>query len=237
MSNELILVINLILTYSTVLIFHKLFGKTGLYAWTVIATITANIEVQILVHAFGMEQTLGNILFASTFLVTDILSEMYGKKEADTAVNLGIAASLVFILITQSWMLYTPSANDWAYQSIQAVFKNTPRIMIASFVVNAICQRFDVWMYHKLWDITTEKTGNADRFLWIRNNGSTLLSQLLNTVLYTFAAFGALYDVSTLIEICISSYVIYIVTSLADTPFIYLAKRSGRSPINKIKKY
>ena len=133
MSNELILVINLILTYSTVLIFHKLFGKTGLYAWTVIATITANIEVQILVHAFGMEQTLGNILFASTFLVTDILSEMYGKKEADTAVNLGIAASLVFILITQSWMLYTPSANDWAYQSIQAVFKNTPRIMIASF--------------------------------------------------------------------------------------------------------
>ncbi len=224
MPNEMLLILSLLIIYSTILIFQKIFGKTGLYAWTVIATITANIEVLILVNAFGMEMTLGNILFASNFLVTDILSEIYGKKEADIAVNLGIATSFVFILISQSWLLYTPAPNDWASPSIHLIFENTPRLMLASFLVYAFCQRFDVWLYHKLWELTTEKAGNSDRFLWLRNNGATLLSQLLNTTLYTFGAFGGLYDLKTLINICISSYVIFIVTSLADTPFIYLAR-------------
>ena len=76
MTNELLLILSLLLIYSALLLFYYLFGKDGLYAWTVIATIAANIEVLILVDAFGMEMTLGNILFASTFLVTDIISEI-----------------------------------------------------------------------------------------------------------------------------------------------------------------
>lgn len=225
MTNELLLVCSLFLIYGGLLAFYYFFGKTGLYAWTVIATITANIEVLILVNAFGMEQTLGNILFASNFLVTDIMSEIFGKKEANKAVNLGIATALAFILISQSWLLYTPAQSDWASPSIHTIFENTPRVMLASFLVYAICQRFDVWLYHKWWEFTTTKFGDSYRFLWLRNNGSTLLSQLLNTVLYTFGAFAGLYDTKTLIQICISSYVIYIVTSLADTPFIYWARK------------
>lgn len=225
MTNELLLILSLLLIYSALLLFYYLFGKDGLYAWTVIATIAANIEVLILVDAFGMEMTLGNILFASTFLVTDIISEIYGKKDANRAVNLGIATSFAFIIISQSWLLYLPSANDWASSSIHVIFKNTPRVMLASFLVYAICQRFDVWLYHKWWAFTTKKTGNYKGYLWLRNNGSTLLSQLLNTVLYTFGAFAGLYDLPTLIEICISSYVIFIITSLADTPFVYAARK------------
>lgn len=225
MPNEIILIASLLLIYSTVLVFYKLFGATGLHIWTVIATITANIEVLILVNAFGMEQTLGNILFASNFLVTDILSELYGKKEADKAVNIGIATSIVFIFISQSWFLYTPASSDWASESILTIFANTPRLMLASFLVYAICQKFDVWMYHKWWAFTTNKFGNSEDFLWLRNNGSTLLSQLLNTVLYTFGAFLGLYPLETILHICISSYAIYIVTSLADTPFVYLARK------------
>ena len=80
MRNELLILLSLVVLYGSVLLWMKLFGKQGLYGWTVIATIAANIEVLILVDAFGMEQTLGNVLFASTFLVTDILSESYGKK-------------------------------------------------------------------------------------------------------------------------------------------------------------
>ena len=134
MSNELLLILNLFFIFGSVILFHRMFGKTGLYAWTIIATITANIEVLILVDAFGMEMTLGNILFASNFLVTDILSEIYGKKEADTAVNLGIATSFFLILISQSWLLYSPSANDWASDSIRVIFQNTPRLLLASFL-------------------------------------------------------------------------------------------------------
>lgn len=225
MPNELLLILSLLLTFSGVLVFYKIFGKTGLHVWTAIATITANIEVLILVEAFGMEQTLGNVLFASNFLVTDILSELHGKEEANKAVNIGIAASIAFIFISQSWFLYTPAANDWASESIYAIFSNTPRLMLASFLVYAICQKFDVWAYHKWWAFTQKKFGDKDSFLWLRNNGSTLVSQLLNTVLYTFGAFLGTYELETLFSICISSYIIFIVTSLADTPFVYLAKK------------
>lgn len=225
MPNELLLILTLLLTFSSVLVFYKIFGKTGLHIWTAMATITANIEVLILIHAFGMDQTLGNVLFASNFLVTDILSELHGKEEANKAVNIGIAASIAFIFISQSWFLYTPAANDWASESIYAIFSNTPRLMLASFLVYAICQKFDVWAYHKWWAFTQKKFGDKDSFLWLRNNGSTLVSQLLNTVLYTFGAFLGTYDLETLLSICVSSYVIFIVTSLADTPFVYLAKK------------
>ena len=225
MPNELLLILTLLLTFSGVLVFYKIFGKTGLHVWTAIATITANIEVLILVEAFGMEQTLGNVLFASNFLVTDILSELHGKEEANKAVNIGIAASIAFIFISQSWFLYTPATNDWASESIYAIFSNTPRLMLASFLVYAICQKFDVWAYHKWWAFTQKKFGDRDSFLWLRNNGSTLVSQLLNTVLYTFGAFLGTYELETLFSICLSSYIIFIVTSLADTPFVYLSKK------------
>ena len=133
-----------------------------------------------MIDAFGLEQTLGNILFASTFLVTDILSEVAGLRQATRAVNLGIIISLMFIIISQSWLLYTPSGSDWAFPHIQAVFSNTPRIMLAGLIVYAIVQRFDVWLYHRWWRWSEQISGDSRRLLWLRNNGSTLLSQLLN---------------------------------------------------------
>ena len=75
MQNELLLILSMIVTYTIVLGLFRLFRNQGLYLWTIVATISANIEVLILINAFGIEMTLGNILFASTFLVTDILSE------------------------------------------------------------------------------------------------------------------------------------------------------------------
>ena len=225
MPNELLLILSLIVLYGAVLVFYRLFGKLGLYVWTVIATISANIEVLILVDAFGMEQTLGNVLFATTFLVTDILSENHGKKEANVAVNIGIATSIAFIIISQSWMLYTPAASDFASPAIATIFSNTPRLMLASLIVYAICQKFDVWAYHAWWAFTNKKCGDTKKFLWLRNNGSTLISQLLNAILYTFGAFFGVYDIPTLISIVLASYVIFIVTSLADTPIVYLARK------------
>lgn len=225
MTNELLLIASLIVLYAGVLLFYYFFGKSGLYVWTAIATIAANIEVLIMIHAFGMEQTLGNVLFASTFLVSDILSEVYGKKEANTAVNLGIVTSLAFIIISQSWLLYQPASSDWATPSIETIFSNTPRIMLVSLLAYAISQRFDVWAYHKWWAFTNHKYGDSKRFLWLRNNGSTLISQLLNTLLYSFGAFWGMYNMSTLISIALSSYVIFVVTSLSDTPAVYLARK------------
>lgn len=225
MYNNVILILSLFITYMTVLIVFKLFQEQGLFMWTIIATIAANIEALMVIQAFGMEMTLGNILFASTFLVTDIASETYGKKTAQKTVILGIATSIIFILISQSWMLYQPSETDWVTPSIRKIFSTTPRMMLASLSVYAFVQMFDVWLYHLWWDFTLKKFGDKKSFLWLRNNGSTLLSQLLNSVLFTWAAFWNIYETKTLISIAISSYIIFIITSLADTPFIYVARK------------
>lgn len=225
MRNEILLIGSMVVLYGAVLLWYKLFGRAGMYCFTVFATITANIEVLLLVDAFGMEMTLGNILFATTFLVTDILSETEGKPAAQKSVWVGIATSVLFILVSQSWLQYQVSANDFAFPSFRQIFSNTPRMMLASLAVYAIAQVFDVWMYHFWWGLTTRKYGDSRRFLWLRNNGSTLLSQLLNAVLFTGFAFWGIYDLPTLVSIALSSYAIFIVTSLADTPVVYLARR------------
>ena len=225
MTNEILLIGSLVVLYGAVLVWFYLFGTSGLMGFTVFATIAANIEVLLLVRAFGMEMTLGNILFATTFLVTDILSEVEGKKTAQKAVYIGIATSILFILVSQSWLHYVPSATDWARPAMQEIFSNTPRMMLASLAVYAISQMFDVWLYHKWWALTTKWTGDRRGFLWLRNNGSTLVSQLLNTGLFTLFAFYGTYDWPTLVSIALSSYVIFIFTSLLDTPVVYWARK------------
>lgn len=225
MQNEINLIISLAITYGLVIGLFRIFKEQGLYLWTIVATIAANIEVMIVVNAFGMEMTLGNILFASTFLVTDICSEIYGKKVAQKSVYMGIATSILFVIISQSWLLYQPSDADWAMPFIKAIFSNTPRMMITGIVVYSIVQMFDVWAYHKWWEVTKKKFGDEKRFLWLRNNGSTIISQLLNTMLFTWGAFAGMYDTKTLVSIACSSYAIFIVTSLTDTPFVYLARK------------
>jgi uncharacterized integral membrane protein (TIGR00697 family) len=224
MTNEILLIVSLLLSFGMVIALFRFFGKAGLFAVTAIATVLANIEVAILIRAFGMEQTLGNTLFAVTFLATDILSELYGKKDANKAVGIGIATSVIFIIFSNLWVHYIPSSNDMVMPSFKVAFGNTPRILTASLIAYAISEVFDVWAYHAWWRFTEKKCGDKHKMLWLRNNGSTLISQLINTVLFNFGAFYGVYEFPVLISITFFGYVIYIVTSLLDTPFVYLAR-------------
>lgn len=221
MPNELLIFISFIVTYGGVVLFYRFFGKGGLLAFNVLATLLANIEVMLLVRAFGVEMTLGNVLFASTFLITDILSENHSRKDANNAVIISTLCSVFFVAISQMWLLYTPSGNDWASGAIHTIFSNTPRVVCASLGVYLVSQLTDVWLYHKWWEWCRKKLGDSRKGLWIRNNGSTMISQLLNTSLYTFLAFYGKYSTETLVSIFASSYIIYLITSLLDTPFVY----------------
>ncbi len=224
-QNELLLILSLVVLYGGLLLFFKLFGRAGLYCFTVFATVAANIEVMLLVDAFGMEMTLGNILFATTFLATDILSETAGKAAARKAVALGIAVNLLFVVVSQSWLLYLPSANDWAAEYFAAIFSNTPRLMLSSLAVYAVVQLLDVQLYHAWWNWSSRRWGDSRKFLWLRNNGSTLVSQFFNSVLYNLLAFWGTYSLPTLISIIFAGYLIFIFTSLLDTPVVYWARR------------
>lgn len=231
MSNEILLVLGMIGLYAMVIIWYKLFGRTGLYCFVGLVTVIANIEVLLLIDAFGLEQTLGNVAFAAIFLATDMLSEFEGKECAAKAVKMGAASLILFTLFSQIWLLFTPSQNDWASESFANLFANTPRVMIASLVVYVISQELDVFLYHLIWKTTEKFSGSKEKFLWVRNNGSTLTSQLVNTVLFNLLAFWGVYDGGTLLSIIVAGYAIYVVTSICDTPIMYLArslKKSGK---------
>lgn len=222
--NELLLCLSLLISFGMALLFFHFFGKSGCIVWVVLCTIFANIEVTILVNAFGIEQTLGNTLFASSFLATDFLSEFYSKEDAGKGVKIGIASSIVFIIFSSMWQLYTPSENDWAMQSVKSLFSNTPRILIASLSAYAMSEVLDVNLYHAIWSYTENKTSSRDSFLWLRNNGATLTAQAVNAIVFNVGAFWGIYDSKTLFSITLASYLIYIVTSLLDTPFLYIAR-------------
>ncbi len=223
-QNEIILIASILVFFGGLVAFFRFFGKTGIYSWTVICTIAANIEVLILVHAFGLDTTLGNVLFASSFLATDIMSEVFGKKEASKCVKIGILTNITFIIISQSWFLYVPAAGDTMAGPVRTVFASTPRVMLSSLAAYALCELYDVWAYHALWNWSEKKTGSHKARLWLRNNGSTLVSQLINVVVFNLAAFAGVFPAQTLVEVLIFGYAIFIVTSLADTPFVYLAR-------------
>ena len=153
--NELLLIVSVVLIYGAVLLGYMIFGKSGLYVLSAVCTVFANIEVLILIKAFGMEQTLGNVLFASTFLITDILSECEGKRSANKAVYIGLFSTLFFLALSASWLCFVPSSEDFAMPAFRQIFTNTPRIIGASLAVYVVSQIFDVWLYNK-WGSFTE---------------------------------------------------------------------------------
>lgn len=221
LSNELLLILSLILSFGCLVAMFRLWGMGGCLSYIAVSAVLANIEVMVLVKAFGMEQTLGNTLFAASFLATDILSEMYGKDAAKKGVGVGICAVIVFMLFSFTWRFYTPSENDSAYPLLRALFSSTPRVLAASLAGYAVSGALDITLYHLLMKLAPNK-------MWLRNNAATLASQLVNIIIFNFIAFAFVYSWHTLISMTASCYIIYIATSLLDTPFLYLAKRIGR---------
>jgi uncharacterized integral membrane protein (TIGR00697 family) len=215
--NEILFFASILVYYSLLLICYKLFGKIGLFAWICIATIIANIEVLKLVDMLGFQATLGNVIYGTSFLATDILCEKFGKKDAGRAVYLGFFTTIVFILMMQVMLIFTPSSGDIFNDSLKQIFSFTPRIVIASILTFLFVQKIDIWAYMFVWS----KTG--DKHLWARNNISTLTSQLIDTFLFTFLAFYGVFPISFM-ELFLTTYFIKVIISVLDTPFMYIAK-------------
>ena len=221
MANELIFVMTVLIYLGSVLGLYKIFGKNGLYIFAVFGTLLGNIAVCKCVDLFGLSTTAGNVLYASTFLVTDILSEKYGKRDATKAVAYSFTIMLLWMLGTQMILQFTPNANDYVNASLQVVFGLVPRITIASLLGFIVSQNVDVFLYHLIWS----KTGNTKSMLWLRNNGSTLTSQAIDTVIFTTLAFWGVYPVNVFFSILITTYLFKAIVALLDTPFMYLARK------------
>ena len=223
--NEILFLISIAFYLGGVLFAYKIFGKTGLYIWTAISAILANIEALKMVDMFGLSVTLGNALYASNFVVTDILSENYDKESANKAVNIGLFVTIIWVLATQLILKFNPNSLDFINSSLNEVFGFMPRIALASIFTYAVAQKIDVVLYHKVWEKTNKIFKDTNKGLWLRNNISTLTSQLIDTTIFTLIAFAGTVSFKELVSLIFTSYVLKAVVAVLDTPVLYIAKK------------
>ena len=214
--NELLFFITLLICFSMTLIFYKIFKKEGLFVWIAIATIIANIQTVKLVNLFGIESALGTILYGSTFLATDILNEKYGKESAFKALKIGFISMIAMTILMTLSLIYIPSESDIANESLKLIFTLNIRITLASLIGFACSQLVDTNLYDFL--------KNRTRKLWIRNNISTIVSQIIDTCLFVAISYSGIVDFSTLFNIAISMFIFKFIIAILDTPFMYLSK-------------
>lgn len=222
-SNEVLWLILLLANFLGILLAYRLFGLIGLFSWVALAGFIANIQVSKTIELFGITATLGNIVYAGTFLATDIISERYGATTARHTVWLGFFAIVVSTGLMQLALLFAPAPSDTMHQSLVSVFSVLPRIAGASLLAYIVSQRHDVWAF-QFWK--TRFPGP----LWLRNNMSTIVSQLIDSVIFTMVAFLGVFPPLVLAEIVLSTYLLKAVVAILDTPFLYAAVHWIKKP-------
>ena len=207
----------------TVLMF-RFFGKEGLLACIVLSILLANLQGPKLTVIFSMQTSLGVIFYSSIFFATDLMSEKFGKKEADRAVMMGFSISLIILLMLSISLLFLPSIqgnqtfSTDVHQAFVKILDFTPRFIIGSLFSYLISQRFDVWCFHKIKHWTNGK------HLWLRNNLSTMASQTIDTTLYSLVVWWGVVDLETAIQLGLAKMAFKIGIAAFDTPFIYWAR-------------
>ncbi len=215
--NILLGVISIFITFTLVVIIERLFKKEGLFVWIGISTIIANILVCKSVDFLGFTTSLGNVMFASTFLATDILCEKYSARESRKAIMLGVISQLIFVATTQLALAYIPSSEDLSHNAMTELFSINLRVSIASVSMYFISNMFDIYLFESI----KKKYPNK---LWLRNNASTIISNCLENYVFSILAFLGIFEIQTIFEIATVASIIEMFIALVDTPFLYLAK-------------
>ena len=178
--------------------------------------IAANVVAVKLLLIGKFIQSAGIICYPITFLVTDILSDVFGKERAKRLVWFGFIAQLWFLLMVTIGR-YLPYPQFWdGQESYVRIIGFIPRLVLGSLVAYLLSQLHDVWAFH-FW-----KGKTKGEHLWIRNNASTIVSQLIDSVVFVTIAFIGVVPGSVLLMMIIVQYVCKVIIAIVDTPFIYL---------------
>lgn len=229
MYNEFFGIATFFVTFIVMVLMYRCFGKQGLIAWVAIGTIIANIQVIKTVDIFGISATLGNVMFASIYLATDILNDIYGRKVAKRAVWLGFSSTLVMIIVMQMSLHFIPAPEDISQKALSTLFDLVPRIALGSIIAYIIGQHVDVFIFSMI-----KKVFQSDKTFIIRAYGSTVLSSIIDTALFVTIAFIGTLPASVVFEIFITTYVLKLVSTIFNVPFGYIAKSFYRN--GKIQK-
>ena len=217
--NNLLLFGSIIGTFSLMLIVKKFLGKEGLIGWMGLASILANMLILKSVDILGISATLGNVLFASNFLATDMLTENYGYKEAKKGVLFAISSVIIYLIIGQVALLFTPNAYDTMQPLFKTLFSFAPRITLASVSMFAFSNIVDIRLYEFL-----RKKSNG-KHMWLRNNICTIICNGSENFLFYIIAFVGIMSMKEISLIALSATIIEIIIALCDTPFLYISKK------------
>jgi len=215
-------VVWVLLILATVLVapvLHKYLGVKTYYALYTGLTIGANImATKLILLGCSFVVPAAVVAYSVTFLLTDIVDELYGRKEAHKVVLLGFVANMIVALsIYITTLIPAPEFAMKVGVIYDMLMRQAPRIFVASVVAYLISQNHDVWAF-SFWK---EKTGG--RYLWLRNNASTVVSQLLDTVIFITLAFYGTVPGQILLTMILGQYMAKVIIALLDTPFMYLA--------------
>ncbi|MFH1972743.1 MAG: queuosine precursor transporter [archaeon] len=189
-----------------------------LLAVFIAALILANILGTKITTLFGVRVSVGIFFVPLLFLITDVISEVYGKKKAKQFVIIAIVVLLMLFVMTYISILL-PANTTWGNQeAYQLVFGSSLRMIIASMIAFVLSQFHDVWSFHLLKKLT------KDRFLWLRNNVSTIVSQFIDTTVFMFIAFYAIspkFTVPFIFSLILPYWLFKVAFAALDTPLVY----------------
>lgn len=201
------------------LLSFKLSVLLGLFSALLIAVNYLGIKV---VSLFGVATSVGIFLVPFTFLITDIVSEVYGKPVARKFVLSAMISLLVVLAATAAFVNIAPHERFEINDEYQAVFGASLRIIFASLVAFGLSQVHDVWAFH-FW-----KRKTRSRLLWLRNNLSTMGSQAIDTLVFMFLAFYGVspkFDALFVLQLAWPYYLFKIGFAALDTPLVYAGVR------------
>ncbi|WP_458119683.1 queuosine precursor transporter [Paenibacillus sp. Z6-24] len=212
-----------IVNYALFTICYRIFGIKGMYGWIAIAAILANIQVIKTIELFGITTTLGNTMYVSMYLASDLLNERFGSRVARRAVWFGFFTLVVTTIVMQMAIRFQVApgggiAED-AQNALETIFGPLSILLIASLSAYLVSQFLDVRLYKWLRGLFP-----APHQLWIRNNGSTMISSFVDTLVFCSIAFLGMYEWSVWLEIFLTTYILKFVLTAAGTPFLYLAR-------------
>ena len=226
-NQELLWLLTVVYDLGLAILLYRFFGKYGLYTAVVLGIILGNLQggkvSELELFGYSFTASMGAILYSGIYFATDVLNEKYGREEANRAVLLGFVANVAVMITLLISIQFRPSDITGSalevHNAIATLAGYSPIFVIGSLTAYLISQTFDVWFFHKIRSYTGESK------LWLRNNLSTITSQLLDTMIYQFTWVMAGMDLKTAFLIAVTKYIFKVFIAGIDTIFIYWVRK------------
>lgn len=227
-NQEALWLITVIYDLGLALVLYRFFGKYGLYVAVVLGIVLGNLQggkvSELIIFGSTFKVSMGAILYSGIYFATDVLNEKYGRKEANRAVMLGFVANIAVMITLVLSVQFKPSNITGSalevHNAITTLAYYSPAFVVGSLTAYLVSQTFDVWLFNKIKSYTGESK------LWLRNNLSTMLSQLIDTLIYQFTwvfATGMSWELAFMLAA--TKYVFKVFIAAIDTIFIYWVKK------------